>query len=78
MNKAYQYQIMGINANGTPLRYFNPLGQVSRAEFSTVLSRVLYGSKYNKTGSRYREKHIKALENSGILTNTDPNIQELR
>lgn len=53
---------MGINANGTPLRYFNPLGKVSRAEFATVLSRVLYGNAYNKNGSRFYEDHIKALE----------------
>ena len=75
---AYQYQIMGINADGTPLQYFNPAWKVSRAEFATVLSRVLFGNKFNQDWSKYWEKHIKALEESGILTNTDPNIQELR
>jgi hypothetical protein len=40
--KAYQYQIMGINADGTQLENFNPNAFVSRAEFATVFSRVLY------------------------------------
>ena len=60
------------------MRYFNPSGKVSRAEFATVLSRVLFGSTYNKSGSRYYENHIKALNESGILNDTNPNIQELR
>jgi hypothetical protein len=46
--KAYQYQIMGINADGSALESFNPNGLVSRAEFATVFSRVLFGSKYNQ------------------------------
>jgi hypothetical protein len=75
---AYQYQIMWINAKWKPIRYFNPSWKVTRAEFATVLSRVLYWSKYNQSWSKYYEKHIKALENDGILTNTDPSIQELR
>jgi len=75
---AYQYQIMGIQADGKPLNKFNPRGKVSRAEFATVLSRVLYGSVNNQKWSNYREKHIEALNKAGILTNTDPKIQELR
>ena len=39
---AYQYQIMGMNADWTPIEDFNPDKTVTRAEFSTVLSRVLY------------------------------------
>jgi hypothetical protein len=40
--KAYQYQIMGIDADGNALEYFNPNGLVTRAEYATVFSRVLY------------------------------------
>ena len=78
IQKAYQYQIMWINADWTPIKNFNPNGKVSRAEFATVLSRVLFGSKYNQDGANYYEWHIKALAESKILTNTDPKIQELR
>ena len=69
---------MWIDANGKSLEYFNPSGKVTRAEFATVLSRVLFGSANNQKGDNYREKHIQALEEAGILTNTDPTIQELR
>ena len=75
---AYQYQIMGIHANGTPLRYFDPEWRVTRGEFATVLSRILYGSKYNKEWSEYYERHVQALQDAGILINTDPNIIEQR
>jgi hypothetical protein len=39
---------MGIDANGNPIKNFNPHGEVTRAEFATVLSRILYGSEYNQ------------------------------
>jgi hypothetical protein len=75
---AYQYQIMWIHANWKPLRYFNPSWKVSRAEFATVLSRVLFWDTYNQDWSKYYEKHIKILEKNGILNNTDPTIKEHR
>jgi hypothetical protein len=31
------------------LAKFNPKGQVTRAEYATVFSRVLFGDKYNKS-----------------------------
>ena len=69
---------MWIDADWSPIKNFNPSGKVTRAQFATVLSRVLYWSKYNQTWNKYYEKHIKALESAGILTKTDPSIQELR
>ena len=75
---AYQYQIMGINADGTPIKNFNPNKKVSRAEFATVLSRVLFWNSYNQDGKNYFEKHMKALKDAWILSNTNPSIEELR
>ena len=75
---AYAYKIMGINADGTPLKNFNPSGKVTRAEYATVFSRVLYGDKYNKAEWNYYEDHLAALKEAGILTNTTPTIQEIR
>ena len=75
---AYAYKIMWINADGTPLKYFNPNGNVTRAEYATVFSRVLYGDKYNKSEWNYYEDHIKALKEAGILSNDTPTIQEVR
>jgi len=75
---AYAYKIMWINADGTPLKKFNPRGKVTRAEYATVFSRVLFGDKYNKSEWNYYENHIKALKEAGILTNDTPTIQEVR
>lgn len=75
---AYQYQIMGINADGTPIEFFNPNGLVTRWEYATVFSRVLFGDKFNKTGEDFYTKHLEALKAAWILTNTIPTIQEMR
>ena len=75
---AYQYQIMWINADGTPMENFNPNKPVSRWEFATVLSRVLYGDTYNQNWDNYYEKHIEALNKANILNNSDHNITEWR
>ena len=75
---AYQFQIMGINADWTPIEDFNPNKTVTRSEFATVLSRIMFGDKYNQDWENYYEKHIKALEKVNILGNTDPNLIEAR
>lgn len=75
---AYQLQIMGVDAKGNAIPEFNPHALVSRAEFATVLSRVMFGNKYNQEGADYSSAHLSALKEAGILSNTDPAIQELR
>lgn len=75
---AYQYQIMWINANGTPIEAFNPNGLVTRWEYATVFSRVLFGDKFNKEWADFYTNHLSALEKAKILTNTTPTIQEIR
>ena len=75
---AYQYQIMWINADWTPIEDFNPNKNVTRAEFATVLSRVLYGNTYNQNWKNYYEKHIEALKKVNILSNTNPDLVEAR
>ena len=75
---AYQYQIMWINADGTPMENFNPNKPVSRWEFATVLSRVLFGDTYNQNGSKYYEKHIEALNKANILSDKNPDLTEWR
>lgn len=78
IQQAYQLQIMGIDAKGNPIANFNPNAQVTRAEFATVLSRVLYGDKYNQEGTNFAEKHLEALKAAGILKDTTPTMKELR
>jgi hypothetical protein len=78
IQQAYQLQIMGIDAKGNPIANFNPNAQVTRAEFATVLSRVLYGDKYNQEGANFAEKHLEALKAASILKDTTPTMKELR
>ena len=75
---AYQFQIMWIDANGDPIENFNPNGEVTRAEFATVLSRILYGSEYNQEWADFYSKHLEALKEASILKNTTPTMKELR
>ena len=75
---AYQYQIMGIRSDWSPMENFNPDKTVTRAEFATVLSRVLFGNTYNQGWVKYYEKHIEALKKANILNNTNPDLVEAR
>lgn len=76
---AYQLQIMGINADGTPIQAFEPHKLVSRAEFATVLSRVIWGNKHNISGDDRYSEHLQALKKYGIIKSDIPaNWWELR
>ena len=76
---AYQLQIMGINADGTPIQAFEPHKLVSRAEFATVLSRVIRGNKHNISGDDRYSAHLQALKKYKIITSDVPaNRWELR
>lgn len=75
---AYQLGIMGVDAQGNPLANFNPQGQVSRAEFATVLSRVMFGDKYNTPGANWAQGHLNALKTAGILKSTQSDAPEMR
>ena len=76
---AYRLQIMGINADGTPIQAFEPHKLVSRAEFATVLSRVIWGNKHNISGDDRYSAHLQALKKYGIIKSDIPaNWWELR
>ena len=76
---AYQLQIMGINADGTPIQAFEPHKLVSRAEFATVLSRVIWGNKHNISGDDRYSEHLQALKKYRVITSDVPaNWWELR
>ena len=61
---------------------FLPNDYVTRAEFGTVLSRVLWWDKYNKThtqDSPWYSAHLNALKNEGIMKMIDnPKMLEKR
>lgn len=67
---AYQLWIMWIWIDK-----FRPYDSVTRAEFGTALSRVLYGDAYNQNWNNYYSKHLDALKNAWIMTKIDTPFQ---
>ena len=74
---ACQLRIMWLEANGkTSLQQFKPYDNIDRAQFATILSRLIYGDQNNiKTGEekqykRY-QKHINALHQEQIMQKID-------
>ena len=47
--------------------YFQPNLEVSRAQFGTILSRLLSGTKY-AWWTPYDRKHLNALKSEGLMT----------
>ena len=56
---------LGIMGQG--ISAFRPYDSISRAEFGTALSRLLYGTKY-EGGNPYYKNHLDALKAAGIMT----------
>ena len=67
--KACAFGIMWIDTN-----YFEPTRYVSRAQFGTILSRILWWTKYNVKHTKstpYYKKHLQALKEHLIMTQID-------
>ena len=74
---AYQLWIMWQNM---PNNKFRPNDEVTRAEFATALSRMLYNTsdwEYKST-DKYYTNHMKKLVQEKIITNDDAKMKELR
>ncbi len=68
------YEDDGVTVNPT----FDPNGIVDRAQFGTILSRVLYGSEYN-WWMPYYQQHLAILKAKWIMTKIDmPKQNEMR
>lgn len=82
---ACQLNLMGQEANGTTAKAsFDPNDIITRAEFWTILSRLIYGDVYNiysweeTTYKRY-EKHLNELKEDKIMMKIqNPFVQERR
>ena len=77
VTKAYQLGIMWQNMKNNE---FRPNNEVTRAEFATALSRLLYQTEEweYKWTRKYYEPHIAKLYNEWIINKTDPKIKEKR
>ena len=74
---AYQLWIMWQNMKDNK---FRPNDEVTRAEFVTALSRLLYSTsdwEYKST-SKYYTHHMEKLVNEWIITKADPKMKERR
>jgi len=74
---AYQLWIMWINM---PNNKFRPYDEVTRAEFATALSRMLYKTsdgQYEST-PEYYINHMNKLKEEWIITKDNPMMKELR
>ena len=58
--------IMGINVSS-----FEPMRQVTRAQFGSALSRLLWWNTYNNSWEEYYEGHLNALKNNGYMNKID-------
>ena len=56
-------------------KHFRPNDTVTRAEFATALSRLLYST---SDGNPYYETHLKKLKNEWIITKDNPSQPEVR
>lgn len=73
--------LMWLQSDGKPNTVFSPNAIVTRAQFGTMFSRLLYGNRYNAPAvwSDYYSPHLKALQKAGIMKNiSQPRNFELR
>lgn len=73
VTKACQLWIMWVNMKSGK---FYPKWWVTRAEFATALSRLLYNT--SDWTDKYYSTHIYKLYREWIITNTDPDLREKR
>ena len=78
IEEAAQMGLMGLNSDGSVATKFNPTGVVTRAQFGTVLDRVINGDA-NNGSEPYYAAHLSALKAAGVMTNiSTPNANEVR
>ena len=68
--KDYAIKSCSLGLMGIDMEYFQPNALVSRAQFGTILSRLLRQNTY-AGGSPYYAKHLQALKESGIMIQID-------
>lgn len=80
MTMACKLGIMGMLPDGqTPDDVFNPNDMVTRAQFATALSRVIYNGLIKWTEACFYCNHMTQLKKDGIMTKIDvPTVEELR
>ena len=81
MIRACEYGLMGIHSDGkTQIKDFMNTKTLRRADLATVVSRMLWGTKYDdvKLKDKYWYKHLKHLSEEKIIQIPDPEIKEIK
>lgn len=71
MKTACYLGLMGLEYDGRPARNFMPEQYVTRAEFGTVFSRLLFGGKYNGNSDCRYCRHLEALKKNDVMNMID-------
>jgi len=78
---ACQLGLMGREADGKNTKSsFDPTATITREQFATIVSRLLYGTTNNSTDAINRAtKHLQALHDAKIINNiSNPSMEEIR
>ena len=81
MIRACEYGLMGIHSDGkTQIKNFMNTETLRRADLATVVSRMLWGTKYDdvKLKDKYWFKHLQHLSKENIIKIPDPEIKEIK
>lgn len=79
MQTACQLGLMGVNnTDRLPASTFQPSEITTKAQFITIVSRMLYGDKYNSKDMCRYCRHVAALRRAGIVTKTQDLFDPLR
>ena len=81
MIRACEYWLMGIHSDWkTQIKDFMNTQILRRADLVTVVSRMLWGTKYDdvKLKDKYWYKHLKHLSEENIIKIPDPEIKEIK
>lgn len=75
---ACQLGLMGLNGDGSVAERFDPTNLVTKAQFATILSRLIYGEKNNSTEECRYCKHVEALQAKKVITVTTDLMEPLK
>lgn len=73
-----QLGLMGLKGDGSAAETFNPNGIIDKAQFATILSRMLWGDENNTTEACWYCKHVDALKAEGVIKVTTDLMSPLK
>lgn len=77
IQQAYKFQLMWTWSEDNEWHFY-PNAYVTRAEFATVLSRMIFGDKFNQEWERWYAQHLYVLKKSKLLDNKKPEDLETK